>query len=198
MRGHILAAAVTAAAATLTALVPAGAVPAGAAIRGAREAPGAQLWVARYNGPANKQDGAASMAVSPDGSRVFVTGGSDGGPTTGWDYATAAYSAATGEQLWVRRYNGPGNGVDVALSVAVSPDGSRVFVTGDSYSGTTLDDYATVAYGAATGRRLWVRCYDGPANGLDDASSLAVSPRGTKVFVTGTSADPGGASVADD
>jgi WD40 repeat protein len=259
MRGHIVAAAVTAAAATLTALVPAEAAPAAAAIRGTRAAPGAQLWVARYSGPASRQDFAESMAVSPDGRRVFVTGQSDGGPTTGsdyatsayraatgrrlwvrryngpgggvraqdhvdaarsvavspdgntvfvtgesigrtsgYDYATVAYSAATGTRLWVRRYNGPGNGFDAALAVTVSPGGARVFVTGDSYGRTTLDDYATVAYRAATGRRLWVRRYNGPANGLDDTSSMEVSPGGTRVFVTGISADPGGSSVADD
>jgi WD40 repeat protein len=259
MRRHILVTAVTAAAATLTALVPAPAAPAGAAARATRAAPGAQLWVARYNGPASKQDGAGSMAVSPDGSTVFVTGSSDGGPMTGddyataaynaatgrqlwvsryngpgngeraqdradaarsvavspgggkvfvtgsskgrgsgYDYATVAYSAATGRQLWVRRYNGPGNGTDVAFSVAVSPGGRRVFVAGDSYGATTGYDYATVAYSTATGRQLWVRRYNGPANGTDVALSVAMSPAGTSVFVTGISADPGGANSPAD
>src|SRR6266704_1230154 len=127
------------------------------------------------------------MAVSPDGSTVFVTGGSDGGPATGWDYATAAYSAVTGRQLWVSRYNGPGNGVDVARSVAVSPGGARVFVTGYSAGRTAGDDYATVAYGAAAGRRLWVRRFNGPGNGVDRASAVAVGPGGGRVFVTGES-----------
>ena len=45
------------------------------------------------------------MAVSPGGSRVFVTGASGG------DSETVAYSAATGRRLWVSRYNGPGTGL---------------------------------------------------------------------------------------
>ena len=71
------------------------------------------------------------MRVSPGGTRVFVTGDSQG-VGSGSDYATVAYSAATGTRLWVRRYNGPGNGEDHASSVRVSPGGTRVFVTGDS------------------------------------------------------------------
>ena len=81
------------------------------------------------------------MAVSPDGTTVYVTGtsGSDQG------YATVAYSAATGSQLWASRYHGPANDGD-ACCVAVSPDGTAVYVTGDSYGGPTDYDYATVAY----------------------------------------------------
>jgi hypothetical protein len=56
-----------------------------------------------------------------------------------------------------------------------------VFVTGFSPSRRTGDDYATVAYGAATGRRLWVSRYDGPANGDDFAHSVTVSPGGGRV-----------------
>jgi hypothetical protein len=57
-------------------------------------------------------------------------------------------AAVPGTQLWVQRYNGPGNGFDIAYSVAVSPSGHKVFVTGDS-GGSALPeqpDYATIAY----------------------------------------------------
>jgi WD40 repeat protein len=146
-------------------------------------APGSQLWVQRYNGPGNSFDAASSVAVSPGGSRVFVTGASQG-TRSGQDYATVAYSAATGARLWAARYNGPGNGNDAASSVAVSPDGSRVFVTGAS-RGAIITGYLTVAYSAATGARLWVTRYNGPGNGSDEAYSVAVSPGGSRVYVTG-------------
>src|SRR5439155_17480277 len=114
-----------------------------------------QLWVARYNGPANGGDDAYAVAVSPDGSRVFVTGASES--STHLDYATVAYNASTGHKLWVARYNGPARGQDVAFALAVSPDGSKVFATGESDSGrVTGFDYATVAYDASTGAKLWV------------------------------------------
>jgi WD40 repeat protein len=149
-------------------------------------APGSQLWVQRYNGPGNSFDAASSVAVSPGGSRVFVTGASRG-VRSGPDYATVAYSAVTGARLWVQRYNGPGNGSDAASAVAVSPGGSRVYVTGASQGTRSGPDYATVAYSAVTGARLWAARYNGPGNGSDAASAVAVSPDGSRVFVTGAS-----------
>ena len=82
--------------------------------------------------------------------------------------------------------------------MVVSPDGTRLFVTGDGKGRTTGHDYATVAYSAADGRRLWVSrySYNGHANSSDDgARSVAVSPDGTTVYVTGTSGG-GRATVA--
>ena len=149
-------------------------------------ATGARKWVSRYNGPGNGYDRAASIAVSPSGGRVFVTGSSKG-KTSGPDYATVAYSARSGARKWVSRYNGPGNGADRAVSIAVSPSGGRVFVTGASKGKTSRPDYATIAYSARSGARKWVSRYNGPGNGTDRAASIAVSPSGGRVFVTGTS-----------
>ena len=149
-------------------------------------ATGAQLWASRYTGPGRRRDGAYSLAVSPDGATVFVTGGSQG-ITSGSDYATVAYNAATGAQRWVRRYNGPANRDDIASAVAVSPDGHSVIVTGTSTGGRSGQDYATVVYNAATGARRWVSRYTGPGDRRDIAAALAVSPGGHSVFVTGAS-----------
>ena len=149
---------------------------------------GAQLWSARYDGPANSRDVARSVVIGEDGTRVFVTGWSFGSKTSRFDYATVAYDVATGAQLWAARYDGPANKRDEADSLAVSRDGTKVFVTGTSFGGNAArEDYATVAYDASTGAQLWVTRYDGPMTGKDSSSSLALSGDGTKVIVTGTS-----------
>jgi PQQ-like domain len=151
---------------------------------------GAQLWARRYNGPANSRDEAESLAVSPDGTKVVVTGQSyaaNGYP----DYATVAYDASTGASLWVRRYDGPGDKTDEAHAVEWSPDGTTVFVTGESTGATTDEDYTTIAYDASTGAGRWLRRYNGPANLFDEAMALGVSPDGTTVYATGFSLGSG-------
>jgi hypothetical protein len=125
----------------------AGLVPAAGAAAAVSSGPGTQLWVSRYNSPANGDDTPTAVTVSPDGKTVYVTGSSQGvAPGTGYDYATVAYGATTGAQLWAKRYNGPGNANDMANPVAVSPATGTVFVTGLSVgSGSSADD-ATIAY----------------------------------------------------
>lgn len=150
-------------------------------------ATGAQLWVKRYNGPGNgPRDDANAVAVSPDGARVFVTGSSwTTEKSLSTDYATVAYRASDGRQLWVKRYNGPGNGSDDAYSVA-SPGNGKVYVTGTSWGGSAVrNDYATIAYNVFTGAQQWVRRYNGPANSGDYGASVTAGSG--RVFVTGGS-----------
>ena len=68
-----------------------------------------EIWAQRYAAPGEGTDVAFSVVASPGGNRVFVTGYSMGAGT-GDDYATAAYDASTGMQLWGERYDGPVDG----------------------------------------------------------------------------------------
>ncbi len=96
--------------------------------------------------------------MSSDGAEIYVTGESagfggvfsctSGEPRTGQDYATIAYDADTGAQLWVERYDSPDPGLyDSAHGLVVGPTGD-VFVTGESHGGG-YRDYATIAYSAS-------------------------------------------------
>ena len=147
------------------------------------------LWVRMYNGPANGNDDAKSVAVDAAGN-VYVTGQSQQTPgplTTPTDYATIKYNSA-GVQLWVARYNGPGNGEDVAYKLVVDASGN-VYVSGWSIGLGTNYDYATIKYNSA-GIQQWVRRYNGTANAMDFVGSLAVDAGGN-VYVTGQTAEAG-------
>ena len=168
-----------------TARQAASAGPAGTSPEAA--ASGSRLWIGHYNGPPGTDNVVTSMAVSPDGTRVFVTGNSAKAGAPG-EFATVGYKSATGARLWVRRYRGPGSSSAQASSVAISPDGSTVVVTGTTGTQGINENFATIAYRAATGTVRWVARYDSPGKYSDDAAGpVAISPDGATVFVTGSS-----------
>jgi hypothetical protein len=79
-----------------------------------------------------------------------------------FDFATIAYDASSGAQVWLKSYQGPGQSLDLPASVEASPDGTKVFVTGTSEGATTLGDFFTIAYEASSGVSLWAKRYDAP------------------------------------
>ncbi len=123
-------------------------------------------------------DVATSAALSPNGADVVLTGNIVGGAT----WIVAAFNAVTGARRWL----------------VVSPEGlttrdvvvdaSRVFVTGQSFTGagtSALRYWLTVvAYDRATGARLWRRDLK-PADAADAAGlRMALAPDGG-VIATG-------------
>jgi hypothetical protein len=92
---------------------------------------GDEMWAKRYGVTSGAADDAREIDVeiSPDGSKAFVAGSSDGGGTY-LDIATLAYSVPTGGRLWVRRFDSSCGYRDFASDLAVGPVGTRVYVTG--------------------------------------------------------------------
>lgn len=140
-----------------------------------------RLWVARYDGPAHRNDIPSQVAVSPDGAMVFVTGDSYRPGCSNW--ATVAYDASDGEELWSARYDGAEHWCDGVAGIALSDDGERVFVTGEAQE-NDAGDIITIAYDAADGSELWVARENRPDLGADTAAGVAT--RGANVYVAGT------------
>ncbi|MGA2092547.1 MAG: SBBP repeat-containing protein [Sedimentisphaerales bacterium] len=137
---------------------------------------GSQLWAARYNGPSNGFDQAYDIGIDNSGN-VYVTGYSSGADTND-DFATVKYSS-DGNQLWVARYNGPTNGNDYAVKLAIDRY-NNVYITGLSDQ-----NYVTLKYDA-NGNQLWLITYNGPGNSHDYPCDLKIDGFGN-VYVLGTS-----------
>jgi putative pyrroloquinoline-quinone binding quinoprotein len=140
-------------------------------------ATGAALWQTRYNA-INRRN----LAVSPDGSTVFLTGSATSSPGY-FHFLTAALDATTGAQLWAASFR-KGFHVGEGSAVAVSPDGSTVFVTGYTFGPTAYRGWGTVAYDATTGAQLWVVHFIHRTQDIE-GTSITASPDGSKVFTTG-------------
>ncbi|MFD3001321.1 SBBP repeat-containing protein [Pontibacter toksunensis] len=149
---------------------------------------GEELWVRVYEGVLNSEP--TAIAVDNAGG-VYVTGVSVTGYERydalhyGTDYLTVRYSALDGTLTWDETYNGAGNGSDVARAVAVDTLGG-VYVTGESYSGSSGIDYTTIRYAASDGTLTWGMTYNGIRNSYDYGRAIAVDNLGG-VYVTGAS-----------
>jgi hypothetical protein len=103
---------------------------------------GTLLWDRLYDGPVNGDDGAVDIAVD-DFDNVYVTGYSQN-TDQNYDYVTLRYNS-DGSKSWERRYNGPGNGDDVANAITLF-DSCNIYVTGYSTGIGTGHDYTTIKY----------------------------------------------------
>lgn len=131
---------------------------------------GALLWSQVISTDFFANDTATSLALSPDGLDVVVTGNIVGGAR----WLTAAYDAATGSRRWL---------VNAAEGVAASDavvDAGRVYVTGQGNVG--IAGFLTVvAYDRASGARLW-RTDAKPADSPGAAGRrIALAPDGRLV-----------------
>ncbi len=121
---------------------------------------------------------ASSLALSPDGSDVAVSGSVSGGAT----WITAIYNTTTGVRRW---QVAAAEGI-AALDVIV--DATRVYVTGQGNVG--INGFLTVvAYDRATGARLW-RTDANPPICCAIGSRIALAPDGSLV-VAGRTATGG-------
>jgi len=145
---------------------------------------GLPLWTNIFNGAGGSSDEANAIAL--DAARnVYVTG--DSFENGSIDYVTIKYSS-TGDPLWTNQFNGIGNGSDFAHALALDINGN-VYVTGESFGGTSARDIATIKYSSA-GIPLWTNILNGPGNGYDGGNALAADRSGN-VYVTGFSSGGG-------
>lgn len=144
---------------------------------------GTEQWVRRYNGPVGDWDEGLVIALDSEGA-VYVSGRSNhSGIWFDFDYVTIKYDP-DGTQVWLDRYNGPGNDWDQCNGIHVDAQGN-VYVTGTAAQdlGTAYHDFATIKYDAS-GKRQWVRFLNGAGNNWDEGTGVGTDALGN-VYVCG-------------
>jgi hypothetical protein len=142
---------------------------------------GDMLWSNVYNsGGYNTMDFWLKTGIGSNDD-IFVTGM---GGLTG-DYVTIRYNSS-GIQQWIQRYRGPvsGNSANAATGLVVDNQ-NNIIVTGQSQSSVSVQDFATIKYNA-NGDSLWVKRYDNPSHGNDEAYSITLDEFGS-IYVNGMS-----------
>lgn len=138
--------------------------------------------VIRFHGGAYDRAGGIAVDAAND---IYLAGSADTGGAI--SFAVVKVSAE-GNLLWRTTYSGALGGVGgQALAVTVDPNGN-VYAAGYITDGVIFNtnyDYLVVKLGS-DGLERWARRYNGPGNGFDQATKLAVDPSGA-VTVSGFS-----------
>ncbi len=134
-----------------------------------------------------------SLAVDAAGNS-YVTGFSDGGSASKFDYATSKIDPY-GNKFWTSRYNNSSvNKDDKAYAVAADANGN-VYVTGESDGGANKIDALTVKYNSFGVQQWTARYNNGAINKRDAGYAIGVSPAGDVVYIAGETDD--GATKTD-
>jgi hypothetical protein len=107
---------------------------------------GTLRWESDFDTHTSSYNRANGIALDALGN-VFVTGQSANSysfPPPSFDFLTIKYDN-NGHELWTKRYNGPANGSDIAIGIAVTPDGS-IFVAGQSANTNGGTDITLLKY----------------------------------------------------
>jgi hypothetical protein len=154
---------------------------------------GRELWSAIYGAEINgalpsfyfvNYDG--PIALSPDGSRVFVTMHSNS--FLGDGVATVAYDTTNGVQQWASRDDNSSQFFCIGCNgplLEINPDGQELYVTGSADETPDTIDIKTICYDTATGAKKWSSIYRDGVN-FTQPFGLAIHPNGSRLFVAGT------------
>lgn len=141
---------------------------------------GSEAWVKTYSGSGANEDYIVSIDVDNAGN--VYAGGCSVGASSGQDLVVIKYNAA-GNEEWVRRQNGAGNGGDALVSLKISPDGSIV-AAGYVYNGPEQSHNTYTIKYDENGNILWQQEYNGLGSKIDFATAMTTD-NSNNIYVTG-------------
>jgi hypothetical protein len=139
---------------------------------------GAVLWF--HQNPTYDGFSFAYSVALDKSNEVLITG------RNSYDYPQAQYGtyklSTEGGVVLTNLYPADPTAVSSATAIAIDR-ANKVYVTGFSPGTNSGDDIVTIKYDN-NGNQIWVQRYNGPGNGDDEASAIAVDALGN-VYVTG-------------
>lgn len=144
---------------------------------------GEQQWVKVFDG-AFGNDEVRAVALD-NNENIYATGISESATDTA-DFVTLKYSAA-GDLVWLKTYNGEGNGGDFGVALSLDPTG-KILVTGFSDRDNTAAvnfDMVTIKY-ETDGTEAWKKIENGATN-LDDIADALITDQFGNAYICGHS-----------
>ena len=145
---------------------------------------GKRLWVKTFNGTANENDAARGIVVDSLGNAYII--GYSINKDTYYDITTIKYSPS-GDEQWVKTFNGKGNDYDEGNSITLDDKGN-VYVAGFTDVNDKRNDLIVIKYNT-TGNEQWYQTFSGKGN---DDEARAISFSSNKIYVTGHTTNKNG------
>ncbi|KXK56795.1 MAG: PKD repeat protein [Chlorobi bacterium OLB5] len=140
---------------------------------------GNQLWEKIYDGPGVGTDRPSDLKINSLGN-IVITGLSTG-IGTGGDFVTILYNTS-GDSLWVKTYNGIGNGGDIAFSLKID-NLNNIYITGGSLGNFSDYDFVTIKYNLE-GIQQWLMRYPNEVGGGGISYNVMVDNQ-KNLYITG-------------
>lgn len=134
-------------------------------------------WLQRYEGPTRDYVLPTDIAMSPDGSVLYVTANEE----APWLALLVAYDATTGDELWKVRWDDPEP--IVSTRIAVDPSTGVIFLAGYRWRLGPPESLYVSAHSPVDGGLLWT--VEDLAGGPSVAETIEFAASGPMLFVTG-------------
>jgi hypothetical protein len=138
-------------------------------------------WVRKFPDSISVKNIRAYLQASAldDSGNIYTTGIAD--INNLYNFCTIKYNQS-GTRMWTAYYSGTNDGGRIPYAIAVDKF-YNVYVAGYDFREGSYFDYCTVKYNIL-GNQEWVRFYDGPVHGIDQASQISCDNMGN-IYVSG-------------
>lgn len=149
---------------------------------------GALVW--RYTSPPADLASTPKLISSPDGTRLYLIGASQGQQGSFTDVLVVCLDAQSGGPVWVQQFDPTGQQEfwdhDDVAAAALSADGSGLFLVGISTANAQFQSaYLCVRLDALTGQVQWHNQVLRPGIQNLYPRDLALAPDGSRLYVVG-------------